>query len=70
VEDRASKKPLAARVTEAIFQECLKKGLLAMNYAPQFRINPPLSLTRAEAEEGVAILDEVFAYVLEQVPYH
>jgi 4-aminobutyrate aminotransferase/(S)-3-amino-2-methylpropionate transaminase len=70
VKDQASKEPLAARVTEVIFQECLKKGLLAMNYAPQFRINPPLSLTRAEAEEGAAILDEVFAYILREVPYH
>lgn len=68
VKDRASKEPLAAGVMELIFQESLKKGLLAMNYTPQFRINPPLSLTRAEAEEGVAILDEVFAYVLGQVP--
>lgn len=41
-----------------------------MNYAPQFRINPPLVLTRAEAEEGVAILDEVFAYIQREVPYH
>jgi 4-aminobutyrate aminotransferase-like enzyme len=70
VKDRASKGPLAAGVTETIFRECLKKGLLAMNYAPHFRINPPLSLTRAEAEEGAAILDEVFAYILREVPYH
>lgn len=70
VKDQASKEPLAAGVTEVIFQECLKKGLLAMNYAPHFRINPPLSLTRAEAEEGAAILDEVFTYILREVPYH
>ncbi len=70
VKDQASKEPLEARVTEVIFQECLKRGLLAMNYAPQFRINPPLVLTRAEAEEGVAILDEVFAYIQLEVPYH
>jgi len=70
VKAQASKEPLTAGVTEVIFQECLKKGLLAMNYAPHFRINPPLSLSRAEAEEGAAILDEVFSYILREVPYH
>jgi len=70
VKDRESKEPLDKKVTEVIFRESLKRGLLAMNYAPHFRINPPLTLTREEAEEGVAILDEVFAYLEREVPYH
>ena len=44
-----------------VFQECLQRGLLTMAYAPRVRINPPLVITEAEALEGVAILDEVFA---------
>jgi len=70
VKDRESKEPLDKRVTEIIFRESLQRGLLAMNYAPSFRINPPLTITPAEAEEGVAILDEVFAYIEREVPYH
>ena len=70
VKDRATREPLPAQVTQIIFKESLKRGLLSMNYAPQFRINPPLVLTREEAEEGVAILDEVCAYVQREVLSH
>jgi 4-aminobutyrate aminotransferase/(S)-3-amino-2-methylpropionate transaminase len=70
VKDQESKEPLDTRVTEIIFRESLKRGLLAMNYAPHVRINPPLTLTQAEAEEGAAILDEVFAYLQREVPYN
>ncbi len=40
-----------------------------MNYKPNFRINPPLILSREEADEGLAILDEVFTYVARNIPY-
>ena len=70
VKDRRSKEPLDNKVCEIIYRESLKRGLLAMNYSPHFRINPPLSLTRAEAEAGVAILDEVFGYIEREVSYH
>jgi 4-aminobutyrate aminotransferase-like enzyme len=69
VKDRQTKEPLDKKVTELIFRESLKRGLLAMNYTASFRINPPLTLTRAEAEEGAGILDEVFAYIEREVPY-
>jgi 4-aminobutyrate aminotransferase-like enzyme len=70
VADRATKEPLPAGLTQLIFKESLKRGLLSMNYAPQYRINPPLVLTREEAEEGVAILNEVCAYVQRDVLSH
>lgn len=70
VKDRATREPLPAQVTQIIFKESLKRGLISMNYAPQFRVNPPLVLTREEAEEGVAILDEVCAYVQREVLSH
>jgi 4-aminobutyrate aminotransferase/(S)-3-amino-2-methylpropionate transaminase len=70
VKDRATREPLPAQLTQLIFKESLKRGLLSMNYAPQFRINPPLILTQKEAEEGVVILDEVCKYVQREVLSH
>jgi len=69
VKDQTSKELLDGKVMEIIFKESLKRGLLAMNYTAQFRLNPPLSLTREEAQAGAAILDEVFAYIAREVPY-
>jgi 4-aminobutyrate aminotransferase-like enzyme len=70
VKDRKTKELLPGQVMEIVFQESLKRGLLAMNYTAQFRINPPLVLTEAQAEEGVGILDEVCAYIDREVrPY-
>jgi len=48
---------------ELVFTEPLKRGLLIMGYFPRVRINPPLVITAAQAEAGIAILDEVFAHV-------
>ncbi len=69
VKDQTSKELLDGKVMEIIFKESLQRGLLAMNYTAQFRLNPPLSLTREEAHDGAAILDEVFAYIAKEVPY-
>src|SRR5262249_39048835 len=63
VRDRVTKKPLARLVTETIFKESLRRGLILMGYFPRVRINPPLVITAAQAEAGIAILDEVFAHV-------
>lgn len=69
VKDRNTREPLDKAVTRQIFLETLKRGLICMNYKPNFRINPPLILSRAEADEGLAILDEVFAQVTRSIPY-
>jgi 4-aminobutyrate aminotransferase-like enzyme len=63
VKDRTTKEPLAREVSEHIFLEALRRGLLLMGYFSRVRINPPLILTETEARDGVAILDEVFAGV-------
>jgi 4-aminobutyrate aminotransferase-like enzyme len=63
VRDRISRKPLGRKVMEQVFIESLKRGLLIMGYFPRVRINPPLVITAAQAEAGIAILDEVFAHV-------
>jgi len=69
VKDRKTKEPIEKPVTRQLFLETLKRGLVSMNYKANFRINPPLILSRAEADEGLAILDEVFAHLRDHIPY-
>ena len=63
VKDRATKEPLSAAISEQIFLGALRRGLLLMGYLSRVRIYPPLLISEAEARDGVAILDEVFAEV-------
>ncbi len=66
VADRATKAPLARTVTQALYQECLRRGLLAMTYAPSIRINPPLVIREEQALAGLAILDEALGAVVRE----
>lgn len=61
VKDRQTKEPLSKPITQRLFQACLRRGLLAMCYSYNIRINPPLPITEAQALEGLDILDEAFA---------
>ncbi|MBI2903429.1 MAG: aspartate aminotransferase family protein [Candidatus Methylomirabilis oxyfera] len=61
VKDKRTKEPLPRPVTQKLFRACLQRGLLAMCYSYNIRINPPLTITEEEALEGLAILDEAFA---------
>jgi 4-aminobutyrate aminotransferase-like enzyme len=63
VRDKKTKEPLARSVTRRIFDECVRRGLLTMAYAPSFRIQPALTIDRATAMNGVAVLREVFDLV-------
>ena len=63
VSDKTAKTPLPRKVTERIFQECVRRGLLAMSYSASFRIQPPLTTDEATARNGLAILREVFDLV-------
>jgi 4-aminobutyrate aminotransferase / (S)-3-amino-2-methylpropionate transaminase / 5-aminovalerate transaminase len=63
VRDKKTKEPLARAVTRRIFDECVRRGLLTMSYAPSFRIQPALTIDRATAMNGIAILREVFDVV-------
>jgi 4-aminobutyrate aminotransferase-like enzyme len=69
VKDHSSREPLSRKVTELIFKEALRRGLLMMGYFPRVRINPPLVITREQAEAGAAILDEVFGWVTDHVDW-
>lgn len=69
VKDRKTREPLDKSVTKQIYLESLRRGLISMNYKANFRINPPLVLTREQADEGLGIIDEVFAHVVDHIPY-
>ena len=63
VKDRRTREPLSRDVTRALYQECLRRGLVAMSYAPTIRINPPLVIREDQALAGLAILDEALEVV-------
>jgi 4-aminobutyrate aminotransferase/(S)-3-amino-2-methylpropionate transaminase len=60
VKNKLTKEKLDKANTRMIFQECLKRGLIMMGYNAEIRINPPLIIDEETAEEGIAIMDEVF----------
>jgi 4-aminobutyrate aminotransferase-like enzyme len=63
VSDKQTKAELPRKVTDRIFHECVRRGLLTMSYSPHFRIQPPLTTDEATARNGLAILREVFDLV-------
>ena len=67
VKSKVSKEKLDKQTCRLIFQECLKRGLIVMGYNPDIRINPPLIIDEATAEEGIDILDDVFAHVADRI---
>lgn len=67
IEDQASREPANELCREAV-RQCEAKGLLVQARGSHARSNvirlvPPMVCTDAEIDEGVAILDEVFAAV-------
>lgn len=69
VKDKGSKEPLDRTATKQIFLETLKRGMVSMNYKPNFRINPPLILSKEQAAIGLEILDDVFNFVSKHILY-
>ncbi len=63
VSDKVKKTELPRKITERIFMECVRRGLLTMSYSAHFRIQPPLTTDEATALNGLAILKEVFDLV-------
>jgi 4-aminobutyrate aminotransferase-like enzyme len=66
VKDRATKEPLEKETTRALFQECVRRGLLCMCYSHNIRINPPLTIDADTALEGLGILDEAMETVFRE----
>jgi len=58
VRDRKTKEPISKEFTRTLYQECLRRGLVAMTYAHAIRINPPLVIREETALAGLTILDE------------
>jgi 4-aminobutyrate aminotransferase-like enzyme len=50
-----TRKPLESPLCRELFEECLTRGLLTMSYNPMLRINPPLTITAAEVEQGISM---------------
>ncbi len=63
VADRKTKEPLAKKLCEEIFQEGLKRGLLAMSYTHCIRLQPALTIDAATALTGLGLLREAIAQV-------
>ncbi|HUF92518.1 MAG TPA: aminotransferase class III-fold pyridoxal phosphate-dependent enzyme, partial [Candidatus Limnocylindria bacterium] len=66
VRDRTTKEPVDRAVARSLYQACLRRGLVAMTYAPTIRINPPLVIREEEALAGLAILEEALGAVVRE----
>jgi 4-aminobutyrate aminotransferase/(S)-3-amino-2-methylpropionate transaminase len=60
VRDKSTREPLQQTATRQLFDECLRRGLLTMAYAPNFRIQPAMTIDETTVDEVVAILTEAF----------
>lgn len=60
VKDKTSKEPLPRSVTDRIFKECVRRGLLTMAYSASFRIQPALTIDEATGKNALGLLAEVF----------
>ena len=60
VKDKDMREPLSQTATRRIFDECLRRGLLTMAYAANFRIQPAMTIDEVTIDEIVAILTEAF----------
>jgi 4-aminobutyrate aminotransferase-like enzyme len=63
VADRTSKEPLARKICGEIFQDGLRRGLLAMSYTHAIRLQPALTIDRGTALSGLALLREAIETV-------
>ncbi len=67
VKNKKSLEKLDKETCKLIFKECLKRGLIVMGYNPSIRINPPLIIDEETAEEGIAIMEDVFTHVADRI---
>jgi len=67
VKNRATGEKLDKETCKLFFKECLKRGLIVMGYNPDIRINPPLIIDEATAEEGIEIMESAFKHVADRI---
>jgi 4-aminobutyrate aminotransferase-like enzyme len=58
---------LDKRTTRRIFDTLLARGVLAMIYNPEVRINPPLVIDEALALEALSVMEQVLRETAEQL---
>jgi 4-aminobutyrate aminotransferase-like enzyme len=58
-----TEEPWSSAECRKLFDATLRRGVVTMAYAPRVRINPPLILSEAEADEALAVLDESLSEV-------
>ena len=63
VSDRTTKEPLPKKICEEIFQDSLRRGLLAMSYTHAIRLQPALTIDRETALSGLSLLREAIEAV-------
>src|SRR3954468_24940927 len=63
VADRQTREPLAKKVCDEIFQDGLRRGLLAMSYTHAIRLQPALTIDRDTALAGLALLRDAIEAV-------
>jgi 4-aminobutyrate aminotransferase-like enzyme len=63
VADRNTKEPLAKKICQEIFQDDLRRGLLAMSYTHAIRLQPALTIDRETALAGLSLLREAIEAV-------
>ena len=61
--DLKTKEPLPKKICEEIFQEGLRRGLLAMSYTHAIRLQPALTIEKDLGLTGLALLRESIAAV-------
>jgi 4-aminobutyrate aminotransferase / (S)-3-amino-2-methylpropionate transaminase / 5-aminovalerate transaminase len=67
VKNKKTLEKLDKEACKLIFHEMLKRGLIVMGYNPDIRINPPLIIDQATAEEGIDIMEKAFASVADRI---
>ncbi|MBI3300034.1 MAG: aspartate aminotransferase family protein [Elusimicrobia bacterium] len=63
VADKKTKEPLSKDKCRALFEEGLRRGIVTMAYSPVIRINPPLNITAAQADEALDRLEACFVWL-------
>jgi len=63
VADRNTKEPLPKKICDEIFQDGLRRGLLAMSYTHAIRLQPALTIDRETALTGLSLLREAIEAV-------
>jgi 4-aminobutyrate aminotransferase/(S)-3-amino-2-methylpropionate transaminase len=65
VKDKNTREPLSKSVTQKIFMDCVRRGLLTMSYTARFRIQPAMTVDEKTIDESIDIINDVFGALKE-----